>query len=124
MEGEAKYGQLPPYYENLFRPQQENEHEVFMTRFWYWGVPAVLGGIAACLSNRYLMKPVFSGLQKHISSMILCGAGGAGFHRFSEYQSQERDAALRHYIMLHPEDFPEPERRKYRDVLETWLPIR
>uniref|UniRef100_A0A023FR02 Putative mitochondrial electron transport nadh to ubiquinone n=1 Tax=Amblyomma cajennense TaxID=34607 RepID=A0A023FR02_AMBCJ len=124
MEGETKYGQLSPYYENLFRPLPENEHAVFMKRFWYWAVPAVLGGIAACASNRFLRKPTFSGLQKHISCMILGGAAGAGFLRFLEYRSQERDAALRHYVMLHPEDFPEPERKKYRDVLETWLPIR
>ena len=36
----------------------------------------------------------------------------------------ERDAVLRHYIELHPEDFPVPERKKYADVIEPWIPIR
>uniref|UniRef100_A0A023FYJ3 Putative mitochondrial electron transport nadh to ubiquinone n=1 Tax=Amblyomma parvum TaxID=251391 RepID=A0A023FYJ3_AMBPA len=124
MEGESKYGQLSPYYENLFRPLPENKHDVFMTRFWYWGAPAVFAGISACFANKLMGKPPFSGLQKHISFVILGGVLGAGYLRFLENRSQERDAALRHYIMLHPEDFPEPERKKYRDVLETWLPIR
>lgn len=57
----------------------------------------------------------------------------------------EKDAVLRHYIELHPDDFPRPGecgvvqkflqsnsfiffkftvRMKYKEVLEEWIPIR
>lgn len=46
---------------------------------------------------------------------------------FDDRQGQteaDRDAALRHYIQLHPDDFPPFERKKLKDVLENWAPLR
>lgn len=53
------------------------------------------------------------------------GAVGGQFieERRLNYLS-ERDAVLRNYIELHPEDFPVPERKKYAEVIEPWIPIR
>ncbi|XP_075544702.1 NADH dehydrogenase (ubiquinone) B14.5 B subunit isoform X1 [Dermacentor variabilis] len=124
MAEDEKYGKLPPYYENLFSPEPPNEHRVFMERVYYWGIPALFGGFAACVSNYFMRKPIMSGIQRHISYMaVAVGLGELGC-RYSDYQSRERDAILRRYILLHPEDFPEPERKKYRDVLEPWIPVR
>lgn len=124
MEDESKYGQMAPYYENLFRPLPRSEHDEFLDRFWFWGFPAFMAGAGMCATNWFLRRPMLSGIQRHIIAMSGAAVFGEGFRRFTGYYSSERDAALRHYIMLHPEDFPEPERRKYRDVLETWTPVR
>lgn len=36
----------------------------------------------------------------------------------------ERDAILKNYIELHLEDFPVPERKKYAELIEPWIPVR
>lgn len=74
------------------------------------------------------------------------------YRRYRDNYLAERDATLRHYIELHPEDFPPPGNKieknlcaavnktvililfflfcsiavrvKYADVMEEWVPIR
>ncbi|KAH8023677.1 hypothetical protein HPB51_015173 [Rhipicephalus microplus] len=123
MAGE-KYGTLPPYYEKLFTPEPFNEHRLFMRRFYFWGFPGLAGVLSACIANYFMRKPAFSGIQKHIFGAALYVALGESAMRYADHRSMERDAVLRRYILLHPEDFPEPERKKYRDVLEPWIPVR
>ncbi|KAH9374119.1 hypothetical protein HPB48_005388 [Haemaphysalis longicornis] len=115
MEGESKYGQMAPYYENLFRPLPRTEHDEFLDRFWFWGFPGFSFGVAMCVGNWFMRKPVLSGIQKHIFAMAVGVAFGEGFRRFTGYLSSERDASVRHYIMLHPEDFPEPGKTRWAD---------
>ena len=35
---------------------------------------------------------------------------------------KEDEAVVRHYIMTHPELFPEPKRVKYIDHIQPWVP--
>ncbi|KAH8025403.1 hypothetical protein HPB51_007715 [Rhipicephalus microplus] len=78
--------------------------------------------------EKYTLFPegglIFLGIQKHIFGAALYVALGESAMRYADHRSMERDAILRRYILLHPEDFPEPERKKYRDVLEPWIPVR
>ncbi|KAG6456645.1 NADH dehydrogenase [ubiquinone] 1 subunit C2 [Manduca sexta] len=92
----------------------------------YW--PYVLGlafgvGTGAFL-NFQSRRPPFSGIQKHVFSV----AGWTALLSFVQNKRDEylaeKDAVLRHYIELHPEDFPTPERRKIGDILEPWIPVR
>ncbi|XP_052867126.1 NADH dehydrogenase [ubiquinone] 1 subunit C2 [Anopheles cruzii] len=91
---------------------------------WAPGVGGLFGFLGACYVNYGTGRPVFSGIQKHISAALAVGAFATIVHKWSEAHFAEKDATLRHYIELHPEDFPTPERKKYADVLEYWQPIR
>ncbi|XP_011175694.2 NADH dehydrogenase [ubiquinone] 1 subunit C2 [Solenopsis invicta] len=76
------------------------------------------------LTNLYNTKPFYAGIQKHIAFM----AGGYVLSQIikkmvHDFQA-ERDTRMRDYIIRHPELFPEPERVKYGQVLEPWVPIR
>ncbi|KAG5886428.1 hypothetical protein JTB14_035720 [Gonioctena quinquepunctata] len=86
-----------------------------------WGTTGFLGVIVANYATR---RPVFSGIQKHIG--VAAGAAGIG-KIIDDYRNQylaDRDAVLRHYVQLHPEDFLVHEPKKFKDVLEPWIPIR
>ncbi|KAJ8927115.1 hypothetical protein NQ314_020388 [Rhamnusium bicolor] len=91
-----------------------------------WGPTAggVVGFIAVIVGNWATRRPYFSGIQKHISATAIC----AGIGKIAEdYRSQylaDRDAVFRHYIQLHPEDFPDYERTRIADLFEPWIPIR
>ncbi|XP_044743236.1 NADH dehydrogenase [ubiquinone] 1 subunit C2 [Chrysoperla carnea] len=90
-------------------------------------VPIICGALGfgcVCYVNWGSRRPVFSGVQKHVlASTIGVVLGKIVDQKRNEYLS-ERDAVLRHYIELHPEDFPAPERKKFADILQPWIPIR
>ncbi|XP_015181952.1 PREDICTED: NADH dehydrogenase [ubiquinone] 1 subunit C2 [Polistes dominula] len=87
------------------------------------GIPlSFVGG--ACFRNRFLGKPAFSGIQVHIISALLSFVATYKVTEFMKNRNAERDQMLRHYVMLHPEDFPEPERKKWGEVFEKWYPHR
>uniref|UniRef100_A0A0A9WHA6 NADH dehydrogenase [ubiquinone] 1 subunit C2 n=1 Tax=Lygus hesperus TaxID=30085 RepID=A0A0A9WHA6_LYGHE len=91
-------------------------------------IAAILGGVigvSGIAFHRYISRrPVMSGIQLH----ILFGVGGASIAQFFQMRrdryNMDRDAVYRHYIELHPEDFPPPERVKVGDVFTTWSPVR
>ncbi|KAI5631359.1 NADH-ubiquinone oxidoreductase subunit b14.5b (NDUFC2) domain-containing protein [Phthorimaea operculella] len=92
----------------------------------YW--PHILGvafGIGTgVMINFGTRRPVFSGIQKHIAAT----AGWTVALNYAQKKRDdyyaEKDAVFRHYIELHPEDFPEPERKKIGELFEPWIPIR
>ncbi|XP_022906330.2 NADH dehydrogenase [ubiquinone] 1 subunit C2 [Onthophagus taurus] len=98
--------------------------EPYINKFW---APVICGGLAflgVCFGNYATPRPVFSGLQRHLAAT---GIGGYIGHVIDGYRNShyaERDAVLRHYIQLHPDDFPIPERKKFSEVFEPWVPIR
>jgi hypothetical protein len=36
----------------------------------------------------------------------------------------EEKAVMQHYILTHPEHFPEPKKVKYLDKIEPWVAVR
>ncbi|CAH1104887.1 unnamed protein product [Psylliodes chrysocephalus] len=96
----------------------------FLSKYWAPFACGVIGFSSVCLANYVTKRPVWSGLQKH----VLLSAGLAGIGKVvDDYRNQymaDRDAVLRHYVELHPEDFPPFERKQYKDILESWIPIR
>lgn len=44
--------------------------------------------------------------------------------RWREMIAAENQAVMRHYILTHPERFPEPKRVKYGDAIFEWRPFR
>ncbi|ALC38573.1 CG12400 [Drosophila busckii] len=96
----------------------------FLSPIWNPIAGTIAGIGAAIFLNWGLRKPVFSGIQKHIAfAGIGFGAGVFIDQKRNEYLAK-RDAVLRHYVELHPDDFPVKDRKKYGEVLESWVPVR
>ncbi|XP_023170496.1 NADH dehydrogenase [ubiquinone] 1 subunit C2 [Drosophila hydei] len=96
----------------------------FLSPIWNPMAGALAGFGAALFMNWGLRKPVFSGVQNHVLFTLI--GGGAGYfldNKRNEYLAK-RDAVLRHYVELHPDDFPKTDRKKYGEVLESWVPVR
>jgi len=77
-----------------------------------------------CVLNFGFRKPVFSGIQKHLGFSMLGTALGCYYDKARNEYLARRDAVLRHYVELHPDDFPSVRRKKYAEILEPWTPIR
>ncbi|XP_061730145.1 NADH dehydrogenase [ubiquinone] 1 subunit C2 [Cydia pomonella] len=109
---------------DLLKLGDDCREKPFLNKYW----PEILGvgfGIATgVFINFGTRRPVFSGIQKHILGV----AGWVTVLSFAQKRRDayfaERDAVYRHYIELHPEDFPVPERKKIGEILEPWIPIR
>ncbi|OWR54570.1 NADH dehydrogenase [ubiquinone] 1 subunit C2 [Danaus plexippus] len=95
-----------------------------LNKYWPYILGAVFGVGTGITLNLCTRRPIWSGIQKHILGV----AGWTATLNYAQNKRNayyaEKDAVLRHYIELHPEDFPEPERKKIGDLLEDWIPIR
>merc|ERR1719309_1213869 len=79
------------------------------------GVANVAGGFMA--HNVFNKRPVFAGIHRIVIGGILGWWAFGKINDFSQRNSAERDAILRHYVLLHPEDFPPPPRKTFAEVL-------
>lgn len=108
----------------LLKLGDEGRIKPTLNRYWPQVVGITLGVGAAAFINYQTKRPPFSGIQKHAFGAI----SGSAILQFVQNKRDdylaEKDAVLRHYIELHPEDFVEPERKKIGDILEPWIPIR
>ncbi|KAJ8730914.1 hypothetical protein PYW08_002327 [Mythimna loreyi] len=95
-----------------------------LNKVWPIVIGTFFGVGSGVFINFQTRRPVFSGIQKH----VLLTAGFIGALTYVQKQRDsylaEKDAVYRHYVELHPEDFPVPERRKIGDILEPWIPVR
>ncbi|KAH8263039.1 hypothetical protein KR044_003543 [Drosophila immigrans] len=96
----------------------------FLAPIWNPLAASAAGFGAAMFLNWGFRKPVFAGIQKHIAFTLIGGALGVYFDNKRNEYVAKRDAVLRHYIELHPDDFPKTDRKKYGEVLESWVPVR
>ncbi|KAL1509264.1 hypothetical protein ABEB36_004027 [Hypothenemus hampei] len=69
-------------------------------------------------------RPLLSGIQKHILATAIGVPIGFFVNKWLDSKLADRDAMLRHYVQLHPEDFPPYERKQFKDILLPWVPIR
>ncbi|XP_045768962.1 NADH dehydrogenase [ubiquinone] 1 subunit C2 [Maniola jurtina] len=96
----------------------------FLNEYW----PYILGGFfgigTGVMINFGTKRPLMSGIQKHILGVVGWTAVLTYVTNKRHEYLAEKDAVLRHYIELHPEDFPIPERKKIGDIFEPWVPIR
>ncbi|KAL2729222.1 NADH dehydrogenase ubiquinone 1 subunit C2 [Vespula squamosa] len=88
-----------------------------------YGLPLTIFG-GACLRNSLLNRPLHAGFQVHIITTLASFLVSYKLQEFTNDHFAKRDQLLRHYVTLHPEDFPPPERKKWGEVFEPWYPIR
>ncbi|CAG9854220.1 unnamed protein product [Phyllotreta striolata] len=84
----------------------------------------LMGFIAVVGANYITRRPMFSGIQRHVAGAAAMAGITYIVDNYRNDYYAEKDAVLRHYIQLHPEDFPPFDRKQYKDVLEPWTPIR
>ena len=98
--------------------------EPFISKHFSSTVCAVVGVLSVCAGNWATRRPVWAGVQKHVLAGVVGYFVGQFINDRRNAYLAQRDAVYRHYIELHREDFPIPERKKFADVLEYWHPIR
>ncbi|XP_045480337.1 NADH dehydrogenase [ubiquinone] 1 subunit C2 [Harmonia axyridis] len=91
---------------------------------WGYLVGGSLSLGATLYANYGSKRPVMSGLHRIAAFTILGAIAGNYMDNLKKDYDAERDAVLRHYVQLHPEDFPPFERKKYAEVFQPWVPIR
>ncbi|XP_044747674.1 NADH dehydrogenase [ubiquinone] 1 subunit C2 [Coccinella septempunctata] len=96
----------------------------FLYDVWGYLVGGVLGFGGALYGNYATKRPIVSGVHRTAAVTVVSALLGNYFDDLKKDYDAERDAVLRHYVQLHPEDFPPFERKKYAEVLEPWVPIR
>lgn len=107
-----------------FNPDGPIPSKSLLGKIW---VPTVLGaaGIGtACFTNMFNRRPALSGIQRHLVLGIAGVFLGIVGSKWAARRQAHRDFVLYNYIVNHPEDFPPIERKKYAEVLESWVPIR
>ncbi|XP_028034300.1 NADH dehydrogenase [ubiquinone] 1 subunit C2 [Bombyx mandarina] len=110
--------------QELLKLGDEGRQKPFLNKYWPEIIGVTFGIGTGMFLNFQTKRPVFSGIQKH----IIATGGWVSIlsyvqHKRNEYLA-EKDAVYRHYIELHPDDFPVPERKKIGDLFEPWIPVR
>ncbi|XP_028168904.1 NADH dehydrogenase [ubiquinone] 1 subunit C2 [Ostrinia nubilalis] len=102
----------------------QGRQKPFLNKFWPEIIGVAFGIGSAAAVNFGTRRPIFSGIQKHIIGVAGWVAVLSYVQKKRDAYLAEKDAVLRHYVELHPEDFAVPERKKIGDILEPWIPIR
>ncbi|ODM90425.1 NADH dehydrogenase [ubiquinone] 1 subunit C2 [Orchesella cincta] len=108
----------------LFLGDPQRKTYSAMTRVWMPVSASICLGIGSVLTNVAAKMPIRAGVHKHFLNILLGFGMGEGAHRYREALASERDIQYYHYMVLHPDDFQAPERKKYAQVLRRWVPIR
>ncbi|XP_066146615.1 NADH dehydrogenase [ubiquinone] 1 subunit C2 [Euwallacea fornicatus] len=93
-------------------------------QYFVAGMTGMTGFLAVIGLNYSSKRPIFSGIQKHVLGTVIGVAVGLYIQKKAAESAAERDAIFRHYVQLHPDDFPPYERKLYKDVFQPWVPIR
>merc|ERR1712106_999139 len=110
---------------DYFAPERtEGYYQSSLKKYWFPSVGVAFGFGVACFVNWSTRRPMISGLQQHALGVIAGGTIGAYADGWQNRKMAARDSLFYQYVQDHPEDFPPIERKKYKDVLETWIPIR
>lgn len=93
-------------------------------RKYFFPVTGAAFGIGTVMvSNYYNRRPYHAGIQRHFVLGIAGMMIGYYMDKFLERKWANRDAMIRHYIELHPEDFVD-KRKKYKEIFGEWYPQR
>jgi len=85
------------------------------THFWYPTIFAAMGYTSAIFRNVIARRPITASYHVAIGAAVLGWLGGVQARDMFKDKNAEEIAVLKHYVMLHPEKFPEPEPKKFGD---------
>jgi len=93
-------------------------------RYWMPVSAFVVFGAGSMIANATGRMPMRAGIHRHIMGAVGGCLFGEGAWRFKQKWTSEKDIQYFHYMVLHPEDFKAPERKKWSEVLQPWTPFR
>lgn len=99
------------------------QKESVFSKYFYPVTFAAMAGLSPALNNYVYKMPLHAGIHRHVALGIAGFMFGVYIDRYLERKWVHRDAVIKHYIELHPEDFVE-EKRKYKEIFEEWYPAR
>ncbi|GFV51517.1 NADH dehydrogenase 1 subunit C2 [Trichonephila clavipes] len=97
--------------------------ESVLSKYFYPVGCAIIGAGGPAMKNYLNRRPFYAGIQKHAFGAVVGFAIGYYYEQYTQNRYARRDAVIKHYIELHPEDFV-VERKKYKEIFEDWYPIR
>lgn len=84
-----------------------------------------LGYCAGLTDNFIRRRPVLSaGLHRHLLYITAFYFVGYYLVKRGDYMCAVRDREMFGYMKLHPEDFPEKEKKTYAEIFEKFHPVR
>ncbi|VVC97346.1 unnamed protein product [Leptidea sinapis] len=92
----------------LLQLGNEDRKKPFLNEYWTYILGTAFGVTSGIFMNFGTRRPVMSGFQKHILATVGWTALLSFVQNRRDNYLAEKDAVLRHYIELHPEDFPVP----------------
>merc|ERR1719481_948070 len=104
--------------------KEGNDFEGFIGRIWAPMSSAIFPVCASTAYNVQARVPLRTNLIPALIATPFFGLIGYGIRRFFDNRRAEEEAIMRHYILTHPEQFPEPKRTKYIDMIQPWKPWR
>ena len=98
------------------------EKEGLWDRAMWPGLGVTIGAVGSCLYNITRRRPMMGNALQLAASVAVFGFIGEKARQWGKQKNAEDIAMVKHYIMLHPERFPEPERVKLGDkrVFYPW----
>lgn len=82
-------------------------------------------GLGVQASWNFIRKrPMRSSIPLYLTWGLGTAAAFEGIHRAANIYFSRRDTMHKHYVLLHPEDFPPPPKVKIGELLEDWNPVR
>ena len=104
--------------------REGEDFENIFSKVWAPLSSAVFPLAAIFARNSTNRVPLRTGLVPAIATMPFFGLVGYYFRKHFDGIRQEEEAMMRHYIITHPELFPEPKKVKFIDHIEPWKPMR
>ena len=102
------------------------EKEGLWDRSMWPGLGVLIGFGGSCIHNITKRRPMMGNALQLAAYVAVFGLIGEKAREWGKKKNAEDIAMVKHYIMLHPERFPEPERVKIGDkrVFYNWPALR
>ena len=83
--------------------------------FWYPMLGATGGSLSSLAGNWRTNRPLYTAIHITAFAGVAGWLTGVWFRNRLSQRNANEIAAIKHYVMLHPEKFPEPELKKFGD---------
>jgi len=98
------------------------ERTPIIGQFWYPALAATLIGAGNLVRNAAHRRPYHTAMHMTVFGAVGGWLLGVWFRNRLSQKNGTEIQVLKHYMMLHPEKFPEPEKKKFgdREVFLEW----
>ncbi|XP_013868229.1 NADH dehydrogenase [ubiquinone] 1 subunit C2 [Austrofundulus limnaeus] len=84
-----------------------------------------LGWFTAIMDNAFRQRPPLrAGVHRQVLLTTICWCYGYHHVKRANYIGAKRDRDISGYIKLHPDRFPQKEKKTFAEIVEPFFPIR